>query len=134
MRAEDIRDVAGEPVRAVVAAQQGHDATPVLRYGNHRRLGALVREVRGEDADEDAGGADADDGRARAEQRREMGGQTFVCDVGGAFQRLGAVDRSSRQQARDAPCEEHLARIEDGHCGPAQFHAAPRLWTTIMEK
>ena len=46
-----------------MAAEQRHDARAVLRHGEDRRLVALVGEERREDADQNAGGADADDGR-----------------------------------------------------------------------
>ena len=63
-----------------------------------------------------------------------MGREALVGDIGGAFEQRWTVDRRARQHACDAPREKHLARIQDHHCGPAQFHAAPRLWTIIMEK
>ena len=100
-----------------MAAQQGHDAPAVLRHRNHRRLGALVREVRGEEADENAGGADADDRRALAEQRREMGSETLVADIGYAFERRRAVDRRAGQRRLDAPRQRRLAPVQDHQRG-----------------
>ena len=132
--AEGVGNGAGEPVRAVVAAQQRHDAPPVVRDREHRRLGALVREMWAEQADEDAGGADADDGRAGPEQGGEMGPEPLVGDIGVVPERRGAVDRRAGQGGRDAARERDLARVQDHHGGRAQRHAAPRLWTMIMEK
>ena len=50
-------------VRAAMAAEQRDDARAVLGDRDDRRLVALVGKERREDADQDAGGADADDGR-----------------------------------------------------------------------
>ena len=133
-RAEGRRDGAGEPVRAVMAAQQGHDAEPVLRHRDHRRLGALVREVRGEEADEDARGTDADDRRARAEQGGDLGPEALIGHACGGARRNRAVDGGAGKRGRDAPRERRLAPVEDHHGSPAQRHAAPRLWTITMEK
>ena len=132
--AEGVGDGAGKPVRAVVPAQQGNDAPTVFGDGDDRRLGALVREMRGEEADEDAGGADADDRRPGAEERGEVGRQAFICDIGSAFERRGAVDCRTGQCDPDTLRQPRLAPVEDHHRGPVQHHAAPRLWTMIMEK
>ena len=90
--------------------------------------------MRSQEADEDAGGADADDGPTGAEERREMGAEPLVGDVGGLACGGRAVDRSVRQRGGDAPRELRLARIEDHQRDPAQRHAAPRRWTITMEK
>ena len=63
-----------------------------------------------------------------------MGREALVSDIGGAFERCRAVDRRAGQRRLDALRKRHLARIENHQCGPAQRHAAPRLWTMIMEK
>ena len=128
------RDGLREPVRAVVPAQQRHDAASVLGDREHRRVGALVREMRSQEADEDAGGAEADDGPTGAEERRKMRAEPLVGDVGGIACGGRAVDRRVRQRGGDAPRERGLARIEDHQRDPAQRHAAPRRWTITMEK
>ena len=112
----------------------GTTLRPVVRDRDDRRFVALVREMWAEQADEDAGGADADDGRAGPEQRREMGREALVGDIGVAFERRGAVERCAGQGRRDAARERHLARVQDRDGGSLQRHAAPRLWTMIMEK
>src|SRR5690606_38019287 len=61
-------DLPGQTVRAVVAAEEGHDLCAVLRDGNHRGLGLLVAEGRREQADEDACRANADDRAAVGEE------------------------------------------------------------------
>ena len=126
--------VRAEPVRAVMTAQQGHDALAVLRDRDDRRLGALVREMRREEANENTGGADADDRCPCAEEGGEMGREALVRDIGVAFEGRRAVDRRAGQRCLDAPRKRHLAPVQDYHRGPAQRHAAPRLWTMIMEK
>ena len=65
-------DGAGEPVGAVMAAEQRHRDAAVLGDGDDRRLAALVGEQRRDGADQDAGGADADDRRAGGEQRAQV--------------------------------------------------------------
>ena len=115
-------------------AEQGHDAPAVLGHRNHRRLGTLVREVRGEEADEDAGGADADNRRSCAEEGGQMRRQALVADIGRVGRRGRLVHRRAGQRGRHAPRERRLAPVEDHHGGPAQRHAAPRLWTITMEK
>ena len=117
-----------------MTAQQGYDALAVLRDRDDRRLGALIREMRGEQANENAGGADADDRRSCAEEGGEMGREALVSDIGGAFEGRRAVDRHAGKRRLDAPRKRHLAPVQDHQCGPAQRHAAPRLWTMIMEK
>ena len=117
-----------------MAAQQRHDAPPVVRDREHRRLGALVREMGTEQADEDPGGADADDGRAGPEQGGQMGSEPLVGDIGVVPEGRGTMDCCARQSGRDAPCQSDLPRIEDQYRWLAQRHAAPRLWTMTMEK
>ena len=72
--AERRGEFSGEIVGAAMAAEQRDDLRAVLGEGEHRRLVALVGEQRGEDADEDAGGADADDRAAGGEECAEVGG------------------------------------------------------------
>ncbi|HXT20015.1 MAG TPA: hypothetical protein VN923_04615 [Thermoanaerobaculia bacterium] len=56
----------------MVAAEQRHHMRAVRREGQHRRLGVLVAESRREQADEDAGSADAEDRAAVGEQSRQQ--------------------------------------------------------------
>ena len=132
--AESVGNGASEPVRAVMAAQQRHDAPPVVRYRDDRGLGALVREMWAEYANEDAGGADADDRRPGPEQGDEVGPEPLVGDIGGVPEGRGTMDRRARQRGRDAAREGQLARIKDHDGEGVQRHAAPRLWTMTMEK
>ena len=72
--AERLGEFFGESVGAAVAAEERDDHRAVLGQGKDGRLVALVGEERSEDADEDAGGADADDGMAGGEESADMGG------------------------------------------------------------
>src|SRR5690606_37707373 len=65
--------VAGEVVGAVMAAEQRHDGTAIMGDGEHGRLGMLVAERRGKQADEDAGSADADDRPAFGKEPWQQG-------------------------------------------------------------
>jgi hypothetical protein len=56
-----------------MAAEQRHDLGAVLRDGDDRRLVALVGKERREHADQNAGGADADDRAAGGEEAVEVG-------------------------------------------------------------
>ena len=71
--AEPLRDLAGQPVGAVMPPQERHDLGAILGDRQYWRLTVLVGEVRREQADEDAGGADADDRGAGQEQARQQG-------------------------------------------------------------
>ena len=133
--AESVGNGAGEPVRAVVAAEQRHDAPPVVRDSDDRGFGSLVREIWAEQADEDAGGTDTDDGCAGTEERPEMRPEPFVGDIGVVPEGRGTMDRRAGQGGRDAARgERNLARVQDHDGGGVQRHAAPRLWTMTMEK
>jgi hypothetical protein len=54
-------DRSGQPVGAAMAAQQRHDDAAVLGDRDHRRLRALVREMRSQQPDHDAHGAQRKD-------------------------------------------------------------------------
>ncbi len=65
-------DGAGQTIGAVMTAQQRHGRASILGDGDDRRLAALVGEQRRHGADQDAGGAYADDRRAGGEQRAQV--------------------------------------------------------------
>ena len=56
----------------------------------------LVREMRGEEANENTGGADADDRCPCAEEGGEMGREALVRDIGVAFEGRRAVGSPRR--------------------------------------
>jgi hypothetical protein len=90
--AELSRNFAGETVGAVMAAEEGHDLCAVLRDGDHRGFDLLVAETGREQADEDAGSADADN---RATVGEEAGQQQLaVFAVEAAVMHLRADERS----------------------------------------
>ena len=91
-----VGDLAGEAIGAVMAAEQRHDVRAVLREGEHGRLGVLVGERGREQADEDAGGADADDGAAVGEEAAAR-----IC--GRALDDLGADERGEARRRVPAP-------------------------------
>ena len=63
-----------------------------------------------------------------------MGREALVGDIGGALERRGTLHRRAGQRRLDAPRERRLAPVQDHHGSRTQRHAAPRLWTMIMEK
>ena len=81
--------------------------------------------MRGEEANENAGGADADDRRPCAEEGGEMGREALVSDIGGAFEGRRAVDRAPGSAAlmRRASATWRRSRITTA----APLSATPRL-------
>ena len=75
-----------------MAAEQRHDARAVLRQREDRRLVALVGEERREDADQDAGGADADDRPAGGEEGARWASLSVKACVDRVSIRLTAAD------------------------------------------
>jgi hypothetical protein len=83
-----IGDLAGKAVGAMMAAEQRDDLRAILRDGDHRRLAALVGERRREQADQDAGGADTDNGAAVGEEAGQQ--ELAVFAVEAAVMHVGA--------------------------------------------
>ena len=76
-------------IGSVMAAEEGDDGGAVFGDGDHWRLGSLVGEMGGNGADEDAAGAEADDGLALLEEFGEMGGCLGVGDIAAAETQSG---------------------------------------------
>ncbi len=74
MAAERFGEAAGKVVCAAMAAEKRHDRGAVLGDGDDRRLLALVGKERRQDADQDSGGADADDGPAFEKECADLSG------------------------------------------------------------
>ena len=58
---------ASQLIGAAVTAEKRHDGSAVLGYGENRRFACLVGQQGGQNPDEDAAGAHADDGLVGAE-------------------------------------------------------------------
>jgi len=94
--AELFGEPAGQLVGAVVAAEQRHDAFGIGADGDHRGFLALVAQVRGQQANEDSGGTDADDRHALAEQPGEQ--RRCVLAIGAAVMDTTARRRGDAQR------------------------------------
>ena len=70
---------------AMVAAEQRDCRGAIFRNGDHRRLAVLVFQVRGDGADENAGGAETDNAVALREKLRQMSRGLGVGDVATAY-------------------------------------------------
>ena len=126
MAVQRIRHLAGERVGAAMAAEQRHDARPVLGDGENRRLGALVLDHGGQRADQDAGGADADDGRAGLIERANMVQRLGEGHVEAGHPVGEPVQRGTRQSGRDAARDRLRRRRQDEDCG-GSIHASSPL-------
>ena len=91
MAAGDFCNLRRKRIGAVMAAEQGHDGGAIFGNGYDWRLGSLVGEMGGNGADEDAAGAEADDGLALLEEFGEMGGCLGVGDIAAGYA-IGRVD------------------------------------------
>ncbi len=98
---EDFGELAGEAVRAVMAAEQRHRHRTVLRHGENRRLAPLVGDAGRKRAHQDTGGADADDARTLGEQAAQVHARVGKARVAFGDAALEAVDRGSRQGITD---------------------------------
>jgi len=83
--------VTRKTVGAMVAAEQRDDVGAVLRDREHRRFGGLVAEMGREQADEDAGGANADDRPAFGEEARQH--DAGILAIVATMDDVGADDR-----------------------------------------
>jgi hypothetical protein len=130
--AERRGDAARQLVGAAVAAEQRHGDAAVLGDGDDRGLGRFVGEQRRAGADQHAGGADADDRRPGSEQRTQM--RAHVGERKRVFGDAGveAVQDGAGQRVADTPRRREAARPEHDHGG--HRHAAPRRWTSTIEK
>ncbi len=81
MAAGDFCNLRCERIGAVMSAEQGDDGETIFGNGDHWRLVAFVVEMGGNGADENAAGAEADDGLALLEETGEMGGCIGVGDI-----------------------------------------------------
>ena len=74
-------DLPREFIGAMMAPEQRDGGRAVLGQSDHRRFAALVDELGSDGTDEDARGAEADDGAAFAEEPGEMRCRLVVADV-----------------------------------------------------
>ena len=109
MAAERRGDRARQVVGAAMAAEQRHDRRAVLRHRDNRRLLALVGKERREHADQDAGGADADDRSAFGKQRAEVS-RRIARDMHLAADGVGGEVRGRRARLRQRN-EDRLHRM-----------------------
>ncbi len=133
--AEQVAQAAGQPVGAPVAAQQRHDRAAVLGDGQHRRLAGLVADQRRQRADQDPGGADADDRPPGPEQglkvrRGVRKDHLRTLDTAAETVQLGA-----RQPLGDALRKGEPGGAEgDEGGGIVHDQASPLLCSRTMEK
>ena len=113
----------------MMAAEQRHHGRAVLGDGQHGWLGALVGQQRRHGADQDAGGADADDGLAGSEAFGDTSGSAGPAQIAGLGTRQTAGEAFGQAQPR-------LGQREDGDPFRPDAHrqASPRLCTRIIEK
>ncbi len=109
-------------------AEQRHDGRAVLGDRDHRRLGALVGQQGRDGADQDAGGADADDGHARQEQLADMA-ERVLEGHRRACRSRPAVHRAAHRTG-DAGGERLAARRQ----AEDRNHGSSVRVTRIMEK
>ena len=108
-----LADPPRQGIGAVMAAQQRHHRRAVHRHRQHRRLVPLMGQQRRHGADQNAGGADADDGDAGGEQAAQM--------IHGVGEGLVALDPTG--QAVDAGAGQHRTQIVGGvQPGGADHH------------
>ena len=74
---QGVSNVTRKTVRPMVAAKERNDNLAIVRHGNDRRFGGFIGQQRRDATDQDAGGANADNGDACGEQ------------VAGVVQRVG---------------------------------------------
>ncbi len=128
------RNIGRQIVGAMMPAQQRHDGRTVLRHGDHRGLRRFVCQRRGQQADQDPGGADADHRRAGGEQRAQMIAGVVENNVRVGHATREPVDRAAGNSRFCTPRRIHAAGTEHKNGGFGHVHASARLWTRIMEK
>jgi hypothetical protein len=125
--AGDRGDPARQVIGAVMAAEQRHGDAAVFGDGDDRRLGALVGEQRRQAADDDAAGADGDDGLAGSEETAQVLADVVEADGGIRDPGREAVQRGVRQGRHEALRQGKAAWSEDND-------GDHRDGTRIMEK
>ena len=117
--------MAGEVVGAPVPAEERHDRAARLVDGEHGRFAPLVDKGGCQEADEDPGGADADDGPAGEEGGPEMGAE--VAAVGHvAADPLRRQDEGVRDRLLQAPGERQRRGAGGEDEGAAHAGRSPR--------
>jgi len=99
----------------MVAAEQRHGGRAILGQRDDWGLAALVMKVRGNGADQDPCGAEADDAAALAKQLAEMGGGLAIGDVA-ARHAVRRVDFGTERFA-ELPGQREGAAAEDEEDG-----------------
>ena len=125
---QGLGDLAGQNVGARMPAQQRHHGAAVLGHGNHRRLGDLVGQQRGQGADQNARGEDADHRVPGLKQAGGMAGGFVEEVIGLGHPADPAMDQRRRNDALQAAGQR---RPRFGH-GEDDGRGGGHVWGSVV--